>query len=71
MPELDIYLYSLQSLITGALGVHIIKVFIPQLLQLYLYENLANVNSERLEKLSKKKGRSLLLSLNPNPHPYP
>lgn len=71
IPGIEIFCYHVKSLVTTSLGLHITKVFIPQLLIFYLKEDLANVNIPRLSEVVGKEGDEMLAFLNPLPHPYP
>lgn len=69
LEPLEIYEYEVQSKILSMLGLKVVKLYIPQLLTFYLFENSANVNVPRLQKFFDT--TKLYENLNPMPHPYP
>ncbi len=67
-----VLVYEVTSPILSKLNYHVVRVFLPEALQLHLMEPLATLSSDRLAKaLSKKKKDLCVKDFNPLPHPFP
>ncbi len=67
-PGYEVYSYLPRHRILRQLGYHSARVFVPQLVPLYLGEGFAPLGSVRLREFGKKHGSS---EINPLPHPFP
>ena len=68
----DILYYEVNSGHLKKIGYHVVKVVVPEFLQLYLKENLATLSSPRLaHALGKSRNTMKLSDLNLIPHPFP
>ena len=67
----DIYIHEFKDPILDLLGYHVVRVVVPAAMNLYLNENLAQLNTERLSSVPAKLGFKARQELNPWPHPFP
>lgn len=70
-PGYEIYVYDVQHEVLDALGYHVVKVVVPQLIPLHLSEHLALLGSKRLHEMPMKLGYEATEEVNPLPHPFP
>ena len=67
-----VLVYNVRSPVLSKLGYHVVRVFLPEALQLHLMEPLATLSSDRLARaLNKKKEGLLIKDFNPLPHLFP
>lgn len=67
----EIYWYEAQDRTLSEVGYHAVKVFVPKLISLYLWDTNAQLASERLSTIPSKLGYSPRSGVNPWPHPFP
>lgn len=67
----EVYVYEVRSPILKALGYHVVRTIVPQLLPLYLLEHTAPLDSRRLREVPEKLGYKAASEPNPWPHPFP
>lgn len=69
----EVFRYEVRHNILDELNYHVVKMVVPALIPLYLRENSAPLDSERLRRVPKKLGLSpsSIDSYNPSPHPFP
>jgi len=67
----EIYLYEARHKVLKALGYHVVRTIVPQLIPLHLSEHLATLDSKRLREVPGKLGLTPAKELNPWPHPFP
>lgn len=70
-PGYEIYQYNTHHKALRDLGYFSVKIIIPKLISLYLYELNAPLGSDRIADVRKKFGWGELNSINPLPHPFP
>jgi ribosomal protein S12 methylthiotransferase accessory factor len=66
----ELYCYEVKNSVLQKLEYCVVKIIIPQLMPLYLTENLATLDSKRLREVPSKLGYTET-KLNPWPHPFP
>lgn len=69
--EYKIYYYEARSKVLEKLGYHVVKVIVPALVHLYLYETFAPLDTKRLREVPGKLGYQKTVFPNPLPHPFP
>ena len=67
----EVYLYEVKNEVLKTLGYHVVQTIVPQLLPIYLTENLPTLDSKRLREVPAKLGYRAADTLNPWPHPFP
>lgn len=68
----DVLVYTVQSKHLKRLSYHVVKVIVPEFMQLYLREHLATLSSKRLSKTIGVPLEKLTVQhINPVPHPFP
>ena len=67
----EAYCYEVKTPILETLGYHVVKTIIPQLVPLYLVENMATLDAKRLREVPEKLGYRAAAEYNPLPHPFP
>ncbi len=70
-PGYEIYYHEHQHRILDRIGYHVVKVIIPELVHLYLNENMACLGASRLRTVPSKLGHAMAKEWNPWPHPFP
>lgn len=66
-----IYLYEIKNEILSKLGFYVVRVIMPKLLIMTLFENEIFTHSERLTEFYNWKHKGKKLKFNPFPHPFP
>ncbi|MCX6819961.1 MAG: YcaO-like family protein [Candidatus Adlerbacteria bacterium] len=71
----EVYAYESQAPMLRTLGYHAVRVSVPKIMQIYLQEELATLDSDRLHEFAAWKGKAyspeaLLTGVIP-PHPFP
>lgn len=67
----EVYVYDREHPVLRKLGYHVVKVIIPELVPLYLYEIHAPLGAKRLKSVPEKLGYTATNTWNPWPHPFP
>lgn len=67
----ETYVYEAKDEALGALGYHVVRTIVPQLVPLYLGEHAATLDSKRLREVPAKLGYKAASEMNPWPHPFP
>lgn len=67
----EVYYYEHRYRILEKIGYHVVKVIIPELVHLYLYEHRASLGATRLKTVPTKLGYETAQEWNPWPHPFP
>lgn len=67
----EISVYEAKDTVLTAVGYHVVKVFIPEMVPLYLRESFAPLGALRLRDVPRKMGYNSTEEWNPLPHPYP
>ncbi len=67
----EIYIYEARDPVLTKLGYHVVKAIVPQLMPMYLIENLATLDAPRLRLVPGKLGYRATDTYNPLPHPFP
>jgi thiazole/oxazole-forming peptide maturase SagD family component len=67
----EVYVHEAQDPILTKIGYHVVKVIVPRLINLYLWENNVTLAAERLEYVPKVLGYIPRDDLNPLPHFFP
>lgn len=70
-PGYEIYYYEAKHEVLDTIGYHVVKVLIPELVGMYLYEVNAGLGARRLKSAPQKMGRTSSKQWNPWPHPFP
>jgi len=70
-PGYEPYAYEVRNDVLSTLGYHVVRVIVPQLVPLYLKENMATLDARRLREAPGRLGYTPASSLNPWPHPFP
>lgn len=66
----QVYYHAVRHPVLAAVGYHVVKVIVPQLMPLYLTEHRATLDAIRLREVPQLLGYTAT-SLNPLPHPFP
>lgn len=67
----EIYTYEVKNSILKALGYHVVRAIVPELVPLYLIEFAAPLKARRLREVPGKLGYAAAEKFNPWPHPFP
>ncbi len=67
----EVFVYEIKSKILKDLGYYVVKVFIPNLLPIYVDEKYVPLGSERLDHLRKFFKKNKNSPINKIPHPFP
>lgn len=67
----EIYVYEVQHPVLLALGYHVVRTIVPELVPLYLVEFAAPLKARRLREVPGKIGYRAAEKFNPWPHPFP
>ncbi len=67
----EAYVYEVKDEVLKTLGYHVVQTIVPQLVPIYLSENLPTLDSRRLREVPAKLGYKAADTLTPWPHPFP
>lgn len=67
----EIYIYEPRHRALSAIGYHVVRAIVPQLIPLYFSEQAAPLASLRLQSVPERLGYKPATELNPLPHPFP
>lgn len=70
-PGYEIYYYEHQHRILDRIGYHVVRVIIPELAHIHLFEHRAGLGANRLKTVPPKLGYEVAKAWNPWPHPFP
>jgi ribosomal protein S12 methylthiotransferase accessory factor YcaO len=67
----EVYLYEAHDPVLKALGYHVVRTIVPQLVSLYLNEHMITLGARRLREVPARLGYSPAKDFFPWPHPFP
>ena len=67
----EIFVYEVRDAVLDALGYHVVRTLVPQLMALHLNEYAATLDSKRVREVPEKLGYKPSSQMNPWPHPFP